>query len=467
LIRQVASSAGQVLDDFVGQIEGVERDLVDLDGAGEVLTVGPGTRFPPPSPARARGLRALLQGGRCWLPICAHGRIMRSMRRVALTILAALAPACGHPAATPAPDVAAVVRWATVHQETFEHGEIGDVAARVDEVPDDGPFADNGVYFRKRGVVPPAAFRTTAPFGEGGWLVVEGYSRSPGTRLRDLAAVVPDPAGGPNRVLRLASPVHTDAVVVRPAQPLPDRYRVSLRVGYASFGDGIPGGKNGYRGGERTEPWVDWDATSQNGFYWLAILDALPRPHNNTWIHHHRKVVIDSDNHFPPWMEIFDGQRFVKSGASPIMMFALDGRGPDKARSGRPFLSYSAGVWQPSGEIRAVDAYRPDRWYEVSIERDRRCFTLEIAGDFRHGGARRYRARIDAAASCLFHYNRTADELDPRCADETSLPELSAGFPGWPRGSAYPDWFFFGDPHTNFYTGQVFYDDVRLEIPAE
>jgi hypothetical protein len=327
-------------------------------------------------------------------------------------------------------------RWTTVHEETFERIELAEAPFRPDEHPDDG------------------------------WLVVEGYSRAPGTRLHDLAAVVPDPAGGPNRVLRLASPAHTDAVVVRPAALLPDRYRISLRVGYPSFGDGAAGGKNGYRGGERAEPWLDADATTQNGFYWLSILDAQPRPHNNVWIHHHRKVVIDSDNHFPPWMERFVGQRFVSSGAFPIMMFALDGKGPDDPIVGRPFLSYAAGEWQPSGQIRMVDAYRTDRWYRVAIERVGERFTLEISGDFLHGGERTYRASIDAAARCVLHYNRTPDEMDPRCADETSLPDLGPAFPGWPRGSAYPDWFFFGDPHENYYTGQIFYDDVRLEVPA-
>jgi len=24
----------------------------------------------------------------------------------------------------------------------------------------------------------------------------------------------------------------------------------------------------------------------------------------------------------------------------------------------------------------------------------------------------------------------------------------------------------FGDPHTNYYRGEVYYDDVRLEVPA-
>jgi hypothetical protein len=29
--------------------------------------------------------------------------------------------------------------------------------------------------------------------------------------------------------------------------------------------------------------------------------------------------------------------------------------------------------------------------------------------------------------------------------------------------SGVPDFFMFGDPHNNYYRGQVFYDDVKLE----
>jgi hypothetical protein len=54
-------------------------------------------------------------------------------------------------------------------------------------------------------------------------------------------------------------------------------------------------------GGECSEPWFNCDSTLQNGFYWLTILDEVPRPHNNIWIHHHRKVVIDSDNNKESW----------------------------------------------------------------------------------------------------------------------------------------------------------------------
>jgi hypothetical protein len=374
----------------------------------------------------------------------------------------------GPPPKAPAPEqpTPSEPGWVLAYAEDFEALEAPTALWRVDEVPDDGPFSDAGAWFTLRGVKPPAAFRATAPFGKEGWLTAESYTRSGTTPLSALIDVVPDPAGGGNRVLRIASPAHTDGTVVRSSEPLPSRYRVSLRVGFADFGDGLPG-LNGYDGGESAEPWSSDDATAQNGFYWLTILDALPRPHNNTWIHHHRKVVIDSDSHHPPWMQIFDGNSFVWSGQRPIMMFALDGKGRSDERTGKPFLSWANGAWQPSGAIRAVDAYLPEQWYEVSIERFDTTFTLELSGRFRFGGQTTYRASIDAAAHCVWHFNRDATEDASHCVDQSGPASLGGAFPWWPAGAVWPDWFMFGDPHTNYYEGEVYYDDVRLEVWRE
>ena len=381
--------------------------------------------------------------------------------------------ACGTSA--PATDRGAAVEvprsagWVLVHHEDFEDAEVLGAPPpwTPDSYPDDGPFSDRSAYFLAQGIEPPAAYRRSLRFGEEGWLTVELYSRAPDTALAAQAAVVADPGGSAGRVLRVRSPAHTDAAVVRPTRPLPPRYRISLRVGHADFGDGVAGGLNGHDdGGETAEPWLEYDATRQNGFYWLAILDAVPRPHNNLWMHHHRKVVIDSDNHFPPWMEIHDGTRFVSSGQRPIMMFALDGR-PDADGHplwGKPFLSFSAGKQQPSGAIRAVDSYRPRTWYEASIERNGDGFVIELRGDFAHGGKTIYRHVIDATAHCVWHYNRPGESARPACLDDSPFAESQSPEPRWPAGRGWPDYFFFGDPHNNFYEGQVFYDDVRLEV---
>jgi hypothetical protein len=388
------------------------------------------------------------------------------------SVAAASACACatGHAAPSGAGDGGAsgtndagVQGWVVAFREDFQHTSVPDAAWDADPVPDDGPFADHGAFFEARGVVPPVAYRTSVPLGADGWLRLESYTRSASRPFHDLADVTADPADPSNRVLWIASPAHTDATVIASASPLPERYRVSLRVGFANFGDGKPG-LNGYAGGERAEPWWNDDATTQNGFYWLTILDAQPRPHNNSWIHHHRKVVVDSDNNYPAWTEMFDGSGFALNGEHPVMMFALDGRGTGSEMTGKPFLSYSAGVWQPSGAIRAVDAYLPGQWYRVSIERSGNVYTLEVSGRFRYGGERTYRASIDAQARCIWHFNRTpADDASP-CLDETGWPSLGAAFPRWPAGQTWPDWFMFGDPHDNYYRGQVLYDDVQLEV---
>jgi hypothetical protein len=293
-------------------------------------------------------------------------------------------------------------------------------------------FSDGGTHFQKLGIKPPTAFRAEAPFGKDGWLTVAAYSRSNATEFSNLFQVVPDPANPANRVLKVSSPLHTDGLVVRSTKPLPAKYRVCLNVGFANFGDGKAKGLNGYLGGEKDEPWLDGDATAENGFYWLTILDSTPRPHNNIWIHHHRKAVIDSDNNKDAWTNIWEGKDWVADGQHPIMMFGVDKEGGDDDANGLPFLSWSNGALQPAGQIRAVDAYKDNTWYSACIARTANAFVLTVSGDFKWGGQQTYTGTIP-------------------------LSSVYQAAPG------IPDFFMFGDPHNNYYRGSVYYDDIKLE----
>jgi hypothetical protein len=228
--------------------------------------------------------------------------------------------------------------------------------------------------------------------------------------------------------------------------------------------DGAAGGRNGYDGGETAEPRSPKDATDQNGFYWLAITDALPRPHNNVWAHHHRKLVVDTDNHHPPWTEIFNGATFESGGDRPVMLFALDDAGATHPRIGEPFLSWAGGRVQPPGEVRAVDRYLPGRWYSVRVERDEARFAVELEGEFWHGGRRTYRATFPFAAYCVRHDDRSGERPRDACVDESPSPDTPRPDPQWPAGGGWPDWFFFGDPHANYDESTVYYDDVRFEV---
>jgi hypothetical protein len=329
--------------------------------------------------------------------------------------------------------------WKVLYEETFDGstalfkagppGWVADTFQTADE------FSDGGGHFQRLGVTPPVGYRAEAAFGTEGWLTVASYSRSKATKFSDLFAVVPDPADARHFVLKVSSPEHTDGTVVRPTKALPKDYRVCLEVGFASFGDGKPGARslNGYGGGEKDGPWLNGDATLENGFYWLTILDATPRPHNNVWIHHHRKVTIDSDNNKEAWTSIWEGTDWVADGQHPVMMFGIDKEGADDDSGGRPFLSWSHGALQPSGTIRAVDAYKDKTWYSACIERKDDAFVLTTSGDFKWGGQQTYVATIPASRV-------------------------------YQAGEGISDFFMFGDPHTNYYRGSVYYDDIRLEV---
>jgi len=350
------------------------------------------------------------------------------------TLLHCVAPlraqSANSPTAPPAAPQAS--SWHVLYEENFE-GAAPFLNSSPAWAPDihqtDDAFSDGGSHFP--GVKPPTAWRIEAPFSKDGWLTVAAYSRSDKTAFGDLFSVVPDPANPANHVLRIASPQSTDGLVIRPTAQLPARYRVCVRAGYASFGDG-KSARNGYAGKETAEPWGTDPSSAENGFYWLTILDAAPRPHNNIWIHHHRKVVIDSDNNKDAWTNIWEGHSWVADGQHPIMMFGLDKDGWDNGDNGLPFLSWSNNALQPSGEIRAVDAYKDSTWYTACIERNPTDFVLSISGDFKFGGQQTYTAPIP-------------------------IKLVYRAEPG------IPDFFMFGDPHNNYYRGSVYYDDIKLE----
>lgn len=337
-------------------------------------------------------------------------------------------------------------RWKVIFEETFENVSFPSAQWLPDDHPshqrEDGRFGDRGELFRARGVNAPKAYRISARFGANDWLTVESYSHSDATRPGGLFARVPDPAADmpANHVLRVASPAHTDGTVIRPTNPLPSEYRVCVKVGHADFGDGLkgPGRLNGYQGTE-TDPWRMGKPIKDNGFYWLAIIDDVPRPRNNVWAHHHRKLTIDSDNNPDSWSEIWDGRKFIRSGVRPVFVLGVDREGRDYEDTGKPYISFAGGKFQPPNTVRAVDAYKDRTWYTACIARLQTNYWMSVSGDFRFGGNTTYIGAIPIAR--VYH------------------SEIGPG--GW------PEYFMFGDPHTNYYRGAVYYDDLRLEIPAD
>lgn len=408
------------------------------------------------------------------------------------------------PATTPAQEsgapAPAPIRWRLAHRETFD-APFASPRWVEDTYGEGSPyhvdaFDEDGAFFAARGGPGFAAnlarfrsFRSASVYGEDGWLTVELYGRDSD---RDG---VPETGGrfaSERGVARLVSTRHYDGAIIRSTHPLPARYRVEVTVGAIAFGGPRDGqwthdGKvNGYDGDELADPWFFRDgdptprpATTQNGLYFLCITDyARPAPHNNIFIHHHRKVVMDTDNNDDhpergaagtgPWSKVWNPAtgRGEPDGARYVSMLWLDGRNFGHDWFGNEFLSYTPGGWQIDEPI-FTDKYLDGERYRFAIERDGERYTMSVTGRFQHGGVTTYRAsRRFREPPVTWHYNQTAAEYAPAAFDEVRRfgdAELHT----WPAGSAYPDHFFFGDPHINFYEGTAEFDDLELYLPAD
>lgn len=407
--------------------------------------------------------------------------------------------ACGpSPRAADRGDVDAV-RWRLVHHESFDAPF--EAAAWIEDTNgDDSPyhvdaFDEDGAFFIERGgatfvsnLARLRSFRGSSRYGEDGWLTVELYGRDSDRDGVPETAGRFESAGG---VARLISTRHYDGAIIRSTAPLPARYRVEVTVRNIAFGgrrDGewTFGGKlNGYEGDEIADPWSFRDAdptprsaTTQNGLYFLCITDyARPAPHNNVFIHHHRKVVMDTDNnHYEPaagapadgtWSKVWNPQtrRGEPDGSHYVSMLWLDGESFGDDWYGNRFISYTPGGWY--AEPTFTDKYLDGERYRFAIERDGERYTLSVTGRFYYGGYTTYRAsRRFRDTPVTWHYNQTADEYVP--ADHDELRSYGgAEHHTWPAASAYPDYFLFGDPHINFYEGTAEFDDLELYLPDE
>ncbi len=347
----------------------------------------------------------------------------------------------------------------------------------------DAAFGDNGGFFRERGgtafitgLAQFRSFRRSIVYGKDGWLTLELYGRD------SNKDGIPETGGQFVAVegkAKLITTRHYDAAILRSTRPLPSRYRVEVTVSNIQFGgkqkgSWTYGGKtNGHFGGETADPWRFTDssltpesATSDNGVYFLCITDyAAPAPHNNVFIHHHRKVVMDTNNNMQEWSSVWDPstRKAVVDGSHYISMIWLNGEDWGKDWYGNKFTSWTPGGWQTSPVF--ADKYIPGEAYVFAIERGLDSYSMSVSGRFVHGGVRTYAAKRGFRETPVtWHYNQEPGEYLPARFNQTKTFD-GVTFDTWPDGSAYPDYFFFGDPHINYYQGTAQYDDLKLYIP--
>lgn len=86
--------------------------------------------------------------------------------------------------------------------------------------------------------------------GKGGWLVAEVYTKTTDPIILDYLDVKVAPKNSNNQVLQISTPEHTDGVVLRSKEPLPAKYRISLKIGFAEYDNSTK--LNGYNDGNES-----------------------------------------------------------------------------------------------------------------------------------------------------------------------------------------------------------------------
>lgn len=418
--------------------------------------------------------------------------------------------------------------WQLVAQEDFSEPLSTDGAPwAVDPHGDDSPwhvdtFDDDGQYFVNQGGEEFLAqldsfdlLRKSVSFGEGGWLTAEYAARD-----YDRDGVPDAPPSLTSTTLAdgtpaafLDEPSHDTGLIIRSTRALPSQYRVEYRLKGLNFGgqrDGewnYDGLVNGYStdGCKTNFPWKrrgDFSGEpgpcnpnfnqvrSANGYYFLSIMDyPNPAPRNNVFIHTHRKVGMDlytvsgseGRNYSvcnPATGNLYrqDSAEATGNGINAIFFRGDEFRDPSIAYN-EFRMETECGSFDGSGagtsivstaEIRPE--LMPEEDYLFAIERHATGYTMEMSGNFLHVGEAtlRYTRDFVQDGEPIWHYNNTAEEYDGSFDQSLEFTGPHGEYTiehTWPAGSAYPDFFILGDPHTNYYEGNATIADIRLYVP--
>lgn len=414
--------------------------------------------------------------------------------------------------------------WTLVKEETFDSAlGVDDADWVIDPMGEDSPwyvdeFSDDGEYYKilggedfQRAIDSMNIMRKRVEVGEEGWLTVE------------LAAQDRDKDGVPDALPNISAedgqglisvPSNHSAALLTSTDPLPEQYRIEYELTTLDFGgkrDGsweYDGKYNGYEPGEcqTNFPWVrkgdysqggsdtvdpcadPWgDVTKENGYYFLTIVDyAKPAPHNNIFIHSHRKVGMDSYSVDASWAtsykvcnpETEELIEYTDSTANGVNQIFFDG---ESFRD--PSFAYNQFVMPTPCGLRIGDdenativataevqpELMPNETYTFAIERTKEGYVTEMSGNFKYIGEttiRNERPFKSEDGHSIWHYNQTADEYDGSSNQTLTFsgPHGSFDKEMWPEGSAYPDHFIIGTPHLNYYEGTATIDNLRLYV---
>ena len=376
--------------------------------------------------------------------------------------------------------------WLLKYHETFDESFNEPTNWTLDDYTnqDDRMYGDKGEYFLSTSGFEEKlnsfdAYRKSYTYGKNDWLTVQLYGRD-----NDKDGTVE--SGG--KVLnsdgqaKVSIGTNTDGATIANTRALPDKYRIEVTVSNINFGgkeivDGqetnsweYNGKYNGYHTSDMSSaPWDFGTVTDENGIYFLCVVDYPdPKPHNNLFMHHHRKVCFDSDNNPAGWSSIWNPltEKFESDGSRFITSLFLDGRSAGSPSSGNTFY-YATQKGLRAGGVYAYDKYIPTEKYTFSIERTPEYYELSVSGKFVYGGQTTYSYRKmhnENFPVWHFNYNQKEKEDSGWTIKNQTITYNGYSEETWPEDAVYPDYFFFGEPHINYYEGDCCYDDLKLYI---
>ena len=229
----------------------------------------------------------------------------------------------------------------------------------------------------------------------------------------------------------------------------------------------------------------------QNGGYFLGIVDyADPKLHSNLFLHH-RKVAMDTDNNVDfidgwggPWSKVWNGTKYVDDGSRYISMLWANGNkvdvSPEKdlhryleyLMTGQKFYTFNPSDKSPRvNTVEMVDKYIPGNEYTFTIERTPEYYKMSVKGVFFYGGDTTYEHTKYHLPSekngytYTWHFNQTTEELQGITPPSDTLYYNGVSLETWPANGEYPDYFFTGMPHINYYEGSMTYSSLKLYYP--
>ncbi|WP_077303166.1 hypothetical protein [Virgibacillus pantothenticus] len=386
----------------------------------------------------------------------------------------------------------------------------------VDHLDDDGEFfkVKGGTEFEKQ-LNSFHLLRKRVNFGKDGWLTAEVAARdydkdgTPDTN----ASLKNVKLNRGNHSAELSTSFDS-SLIIRSTDALPSEYRIEYKLRNIDFGGQRNGTfdyddkHNGYTLEKRKSnfPWKrsgDFsgdashnnpnfgDVTKENGYYFLSIMDyENPAPHNNVFIHNHRKVGMDAYNVSGPWAKAYGvcdpstgelySQTSEKSSNNAIngIFFAGDTFRDESIGYNSFMFETECGSFSDQDTPYSIISnaeiqpeLMPEETYTFAIERSKTGYVMEMTGNFKYIRQKtlRYERDFIENGRPIWHYNNTPEQYDGKFNSTLTFtgPYGSYSVEQWPDDSAYPDYFIIGIPHINYYEGSAIIDDIKLYVPKK